>query len=116
LPKKLLSTLLAEAKKIGLDCLVEVHDDMDLKKALTARAGIIGINNRNLKTFKIDLEKGSALARKVPDNRIVVIESGIKKRSDLKKFKDAGANTFLIGELFMRSKNIKKAFEELLYD
>jgi indole-3-glycerol phosphate synthase len=113
LPLALLKELLVTATSIRLDCLVEVHDEKDLEKALSAGAKLIGINNRDLTDFKIDMKKGLELLPQVPKRIAAVIESGIRTGADVRSFRRAGARAFLIGELFMKSKNIKKTLMSL---
>ncbi len=86
------------AASLGLDSLVEVHDRQELEKALRAGAEIIGINNRDLKTFATDIRTSLTLAPLVPANRIVVSESGIRSRVEIETLMQAGVRTFLIGE------------------
>ncbi len=95
---KFLYTLAGE---FGLDVLVEVHDEAELDEALGAGASIIGVNNRDLKTFKVDLETSFRLSKRIPDDRIFVVESGIGSKQDIERLVDAGADAFLIGEHFV---------------
>ncbi|MCD6249067.1 MAG: indole-3-glycerol phosphate synthase TrpC [candidate division Zixibacteria bacterium] len=100
------------AHKIGIDCLVEVHDEVELDIALGAGAVIIGVNNRNLKDFTISLETSERLAAKMPNNIIRVAESGIDSSSDITRLQQAGYNCFLIGEtLVMANDPVKKLWE-----
>lgn len=105
-------------KEIGIDALVEVHDMEELEKTLEAGAEIIGINNRNLKTFDVSLETTLNIAKNIPEDKIVVSESGIESIEDIKYLKNAKIDAILVGESFMRTDNIikkaqdfKKAFE-----
>ncbi len=91
------------AKDLGLDVLVEVHDLPEMERALELGADLIGINNRNLKTFAIDLATTEALADEVPEDVLLVSESGIKTLTDAQRVLDAGANAVLIGESLMRA-------------
>ena len=91
------------AKDLALDVLVEVHDLPDMERALELGADLIGINNRNLKTFAIDLATTEALADEVPEDVLLVSESGIKTLTDAQRALDAGANAVLIGESLMRA-------------
>jgi indole-3-glycerol phosphate synthase len=86
------------SREVGLDPLVEVHDETELKEALDAGAEIIGVNNRNLKTFDVDIQTSHRLAKLIPDDCQFVVESGIRDRSDIENLLEAGADAFLIGE------------------
>ena len=109
-----LASLIQLAEKLGLDALVEVHDRQELNTALGAGAKIIGINNRNLKTFKVDLQTTLQLAPHVPDAAILVSESGIHTADDIRMLRDAGCDAFLIGEAFMKSEKPGRALRELM--
>ena len=101
-----LEHLLEVAHTFQLDALVEVHDLRELERALATDARIIGVNNRNLKTFTVDLAATEALAEEVPDDIVLVAESGIKTPADAVRLAEAGANALLVGETLMRSANI----------
>lgn len=109
-----LKRLFHEAKDFQLDVLVEVHDLPEMERALELGADLIGINNRNLKTFEIDLATTEALADEVPENVLLVSESGIKTIEDAQRALDAGANAVLIGESLMRANDPASAIEEYL--
>ena len=98
-----LGSLLAEARAAELQCLVEVHSEAELDAAADAGAEIIGINNRDLRTFEVDLETTRRLAPKVPAGAIAVCESGIHTRADLEDMAASGVRCFLIGESLMRA-------------
>ncbi|MES2995684.1 MAG: indole-3-glycerol phosphate synthase TrpC [Verrucomicrobiota bacterium] len=98
-----LRRLYDEARSFQLDVLVEVHDLPEMDRALELGADLIGINNRNLKTFEIDLTTTETLADEVPDDVLLVSESGIKTPQDAQRALDAGANAVLIGESLMRA-------------
>jgi indole-3-glycerol phosphate synthase len=102
------------AASLGLAALVEVHDTTELEKALGADAEIIGINNRDLKTFKTDLQTTLALASFIPADRIVVSESGIRNRQDIEILTKAGIRAFLIGETLIAAPEIGPKLLELL--
>lgn len=89
--------------ELGMDVLVEVHDEAELERALQTPAELIGINNRNLKTFETTLETSLALAGQIGDGRLAVSESGIHSADDVRKLQSAGINAFLVGEAFMRA-------------
>ncbi|MDD5492185.1 MAG: indole-3-glycerol phosphate synthase TrpC [bacterium] len=103
------------AKGLGLDCLVEVHTELDLKKVLDTDAQIIGINNRSLATLKVDLNNTARLRPKIPKGKIVVSESGIRSKADIKLLKEMDINAILIGHYLLEKKdNIGKALKELI--
>jgi len=96
-----LKNLIALARQLQLDALVEVHDEAELGEALEAGASIIGVNNRDLKTFNVDLQTSLRLAKLIPDDRLFVVESGIHGKSDVDLLLQAGADAFLVGEHFL---------------
>lgn len=108
LEKKQLRDLYNIAHKLNLDCLVEVHNIQELKFVLNIKPKIIGINNRNLKTMKMDLDNFAKLSKMIPKNIIKVAESGIISFDDAKKMKNAGADAILVGTFLMKSNNIKQ--------
>jgi indole-3-glycerol phosphate synthase len=93
----------AAAADLGLDVLVEVHDALELDQALLLRTPLLGINNRNLKTFETRLETTLDLLKRIPSDRLVVTESGIHQTADVERMRKAGVNAFLVGEAFMRA-------------
>jgi indole-3-glycerol phosphate synthase len=102
------------ATELGLDCLVEVHNEEDIEKALAIDASIIGINNRDLHTFKVDLGITQRLIRMIPQNKVIVSESGIKRYEDIMFLKSLGVNAILAGEVFMEADDIAAKMRELM--
>src|SRR5471030_2612575 len=92
-----------EAKKFNLEPLVEIHNEEELNLALKYNCEIIGINNRDLKTFNVSLDTTKELIKKIPDDKVIIAESGIMSIEDLKMIQELGVNGVLIGELFMRN-------------
>jgi len=105
LEKSLLEELLSVVKELSMSALVEVHTKNELEKVLQTNAEIIGINNRNLKTFNTDIQTSINLIADIPNSKIIVTESGIKTKEDILKLSEAGVDAFLIGETFMRDEN-----------
>lgn len=103
LNKETLERYINLATSLGLSALVETHDEEEIKTALSAGAKILGVNNRNLKDFSVDLNNAKRLRELIPENVIYVAESGIASLSDAKMLKEAGADALLIGEFLMRS-------------
>jgi indole-3-glycerol phosphate synthase len=101
------------ADLLGLSCLVEAHDEKELSSALEAGARLIGVNNRNLKTFEVDLNNSVRLRKLVPGDRIFVSESGIKTPGDISLLGKNGTNAVLIGETLMKSGNISEELKQL---
>ena len=102
------------AADLKLDTLLEVHDAEELERALVLPVDLIGINNRNLKTFVTDLGVTEALAGKIPQRQLAVAESGIDSRGDIERLTRAGAGAFLIGESLMRETDIETKLGSLL--
>jgi len=113
LPDDLLKKFMIIAGILGLHCLVEVHDEAELDRALEAGAKIIGINNRDLRSFKVDLSVTGRLINKIPTDRAVVSESGISTAEDLQHLRSLGVDAVLMGEVFMNAVSIPEKVLEL---
>jgi indole-3-glycerol phosphate synthase len=113
LGRKELKELVDYAFHLGLEVLVEVHDKIDLTKAIFAGANIIGINHRNLETFEMDMELSHKLIPLIPNSKIIVAESGITDHETVVELGKAGADAFLVGEHFMRQGDISEAVRTL---
>ena len=114
LTPKCLEELLDLSKRFCMQCLVEVHDERDLKIAIDSGAEIIGINNRDLRTFKTDLAVTERLAKSIPSGRVIVSESGISDRRHIERVKRAGANAALVGEALITAPDIGAKLRELV--
>lgn len=110
----LAAELMAAAADCALDALVETHDEREVDRALALGAKMIGVNNRDLKTFKTSLETTTRLARMIPRDRLLVAESGINSHDDLVRLKGDGAGAFLVGESLMRQADVEAATRALL--
>ncbi|MBF0387652.1 MAG: indole-3-glycerol phosphate synthase TrpC [Candidatus Omnitrophica bacterium] len=109
-----LKAFIARAHELDLDCLVEVHDEPELARALAAGAEIIGVNNRDLRTFAVSLTVSERLIPMIPKDRVIVAESGISTPEQVRRLKDLGANAVLIGETFMRERDIARKVKEVM--
>jgi indole-3-glycerol phosphate synthase len=114
LSRERLAELYQYAKSLDLDVIVEVHNEEELEAALTINPQIIGVNNRNLKTFEVTLETTERLARKIKEAGVLLIsESGIQSKEDAVRVKEAGANGILVGEAFMKADSLGTLFAAL---
>jgi indole-3-glycerol phosphate synthase len=111
-----LAELSALAHRLGMDVLIEAHDAQELERALATPARLIGINNRNLRTFQTSLDTTLSLRERVPADRLLVTESGIHSRADVQRMRAANINAFLVGEAFMRAENPGMELRRLFAD
>lgn len=100
-----MAELEAQALELGMDVLVEVHDGAELQHALRLRTPLVGINNRNLRSFEVSLDTTLGLLREIPQDRLVITESGILTPDDVQRMREAQVHGFLVGEAFMRADN-----------
>ncbi len=114
LSQEQLSVLLQLSHRLGMDCLVEVHNEIELEQALQSKTKIIGINNRDLNTFEIDINTTRRLIPLVPVGTSVVSESGIKSREDIITMMECGVNAVLIGEALVTAESIPDKIKELM--
>jgi len=113
LDASVISKYLILARELCMDALVEVHNQEELDKVLTTDAGIIGINNRDLTDFSVDLNTTKELSKNIPDDKIIVCESGIHTHEDIGFIVDGGVNTFLVGEALVKGGSIREKLREL---
>jgi indole-3-glycerol phosphate synthase len=109
----LMADLEAQAQALGMAVLVEVHDGAELDRALRLKTPLVGINNRNLRTFEVTLQTTLDLLTQVPADRLLVTESGILARADVQRMRDAQVHAFLVGEAFMRAPDPGVALADL---
>jgi indole-3-glycerol phosphate synthase len=109
-----LAALLGATRAMGLEALVEAHDTAEVARAVAAGAGIIGINNRDLQTFTVDRELAARLRPRIPDERVIVAESGIRDATDVGRLRAAGIDAILVGETLMRATDPAAALRALL--
>ena len=115
LETSLMQELEACAEELSLDVLVEIHNEAELEQALTLNTSLLGINNRNLKTFDVSLNTTLGLLDQIPANKRVVTESGILSRDDVKRMREQHVDAFLVGEAFMRAPDPGQALKALFF-
>jgi indole-3-glycerol phosphate synthase len=108
-----MADLEAQAHELGMAVLVEVHDGAELDRALRLKTPLVGVNNRNLRTFEVTLDTTLGLVKNVPDDRLLVTESGILGRADVERMRAAQVHAFLVGEAFMRADDPGLALAQL---
>ncbi len=113
LSKLQLQEYLAVCSELGISALVEVHDEHEIERSLSAGAQIIGVNNRNLEDFAVDMKNSCRLRKLLPSEVLFVAESGVKNKEDVQKIRSIGADAVLIGEALMRSNNIEAFLRDL---
>ena len=114
LSKEKITELMGIAGELGLDCLVEAHNEKEIKKVLDLEVGLIGINNRDLHTLEVDFKTTEKLFPLIPKGNLVVVESGIKSYQDVLFLKILGVSAILVGEAFMESLDVPKRINELM--
>ncbi len=107
--------LMQVAGNLDLDCLVEIHNEQELERALKANAKIIGINNRDLHTFNVDFKISEKIIPQIPKDKIIVAESGIKTHEEIKILQQLGVHAVLIGETFLREADVAKKVKEVMH-
>ncbi len=115
LDDRLLAELAATAQRLGMDVLVEVHDAQELQRALQLSLPVIGINNRNLRTFETSLTTTLDMLEQIPDDCLVVTESGILETGDVALMRQNGVHAFLVGEAFMRAQDPGERLQQLFF-
>jgi indole-3-glycerol phosphate synthase len=111
-----MAELEAVARSLDMAVLVEVHDMRELERGLKLKTPLVGVNNRDLRTFEVSLDTTLSLLKEVPHDRLLVTESGIVTRADVKKMREAGVHAFLVGEAFMRAEDPGEALSTLFID
>ncbi len=114
LSREEIQTLSTVAQKLDLEVLLEIHNQEELEKSIMPSLDLLGVNNRNLKTFEIDINNSIKLSKLIPEDKIIICESGIYNRNDIKKMQSENINSFLIGESLMRQDDIEKALQNLI--
>ena len=114
LSQQRMNELMDLSHNLGMDCLVETHNEKELEMALKADAYIIGINNRDLDSFRVDFDTTRRLRTMIPDGKIVVSESGIRTRADVQQLKTLGVHAVLVGEVLVTTKSVEEKMRELI--
>ena len=114
LTKEQIKSFMHFARRIGMDSIVEIHDEKDLEKVLLANAKIVGINNRDLDTFTVNLDNTFKLVPKMPKEIIKISESGIKSNEDISRLRKIGVSAVLIGEAFLEAKDVAEKMKEIM--
>lgn len=114
LPDATIAQLLAQAHDLSMDVLVETHDEEEIARALSVGASLIGINHRDLRTFAMDMDLAVRMRAKIPNDRILVAESGLKTSADVARMKAGGVDAVLVGEGLMRQQDPGQALKQLL--
>lgn len=115
LEQSLMQELLGLAKDSGMDVLIEVHDEIEMQRALQLDHDLIGVNNRNLNTFETSLATSERLKKMLSDDQMLVTESGIRTTADVKRMQSSGINSFLVGEAFMREEDPGYALKRMFF-
>ena len=110
-----LRDLIGQARELEMESLVEVHDESQVERALAAGADLIGINNRDLRTFDVDLATTERLRPLIPDDKVVISESGIATRADVERLASCGVHAVLVGEALMTSTNVREKIREFVF-
>ncbi len=114
LEQSALSDFISLSAELGMPVLVEVHNEREIEKALKAKAEIVGINNRDLTTFNVDINTTFRVIKEVPQGKVIVSESGINNSDDVKMLRDAGVHAILVGESIVTAKDVGKKIQELI--
>ena len=116
IPHEPLAEFEAVALSLDMAVLVEVHDDAEMQRALKLKTKLLGVNNRNLRTFEVSLDTTLDLLKELPADRLLITESGIASQADVRRMRDAGVKAFLVGEAFMRAPEPGEALAQLFGD
>ncbi len=109
-----LKELIDQARDLEMEALVEVHDEAQVEQALGAGAELIGINNRDLRTFDVDLANTERLRKLIPDDKVVISESGIRGADDVERLAECGIHAVLVGEALVTAENVREKMREFI--